>query len=325
MFSDEHVPKYTLRETVDNLGDPFPLTARKCSEVNHYWRCGFMVQHAAISLEKIRAANIGDMKRHFQSSKLAENVFIEDPQNSDELERSKRRQIVTKKYKKDMRSFLSVEQRDFLDYCEGIVRTTAAAILKHKEVEGGLKVVESLLYSPAMNQEIQIPHRDLSPSYSEKAVLCLLALEDETTILLTRGTHSMDFNRRNYFISRYGLSKGDILFFHPLLIHAGDAYHDSNLRLHYYVFLNSTRWQINKTYLLTEEDQEMLRVSEANLVRNLNLMVANHKRLVDRAELNARKRDNIARRKVAMDAGRKAKRLKDNYEHLSSDESVLSL
>jgi len=185
--------------------------------------------------------------------------------------------------------------------------------------------VESLLYSPAMNQEIQIPHRDLSSSYAEKAVLCLLALEDETTILLTRGTHSMDFERRNYFVSRYGLSKGDILFFHPLLIHAGDAYHDSNLRLHYYIFLNSTRWQINKTYLLTEEDQEMLRASEVNLVRNLNLMVANHKRLVDRAELNARRRDNIVRRKVAMDAGRKAKKLKDNDEHLSSDDSVLSL
>jgi len=81
-------------------------------------------------------------------------------------------------------------------------------------------------------------------------------------------------------------------------------------------YLNLTKWQINRTYLLSEKDQELLRASEANLVRNLNLMIANHKRLVYRVEHNARRQDNIAKHKVAMDAGREEARKKKN-ENLS--------
>jgi len=154
---------------------------------------------------------------------------------------------------------LTATQKKFLAYCERTGKATAAAILAYKNVNKKLKVVESLLYSAAMNQEIQIPHRDLEGDYADSAVLCLLALEEETTILLTKGTHEMDYDRRNYFISRYELSKGDILFFHPCLIHAGDAYGNSNLRLHYYVFVKSAEWDINQTYLLDNEDEEMLR------------------------------------------------------------------
>jgi len=70
MFMDEKIPKYTLRETVDNLGEAFPLKSKRSGEINHYWRCGYMVQQGALSLARIEAANIASMKRHFPSQGL---------------------------------------------------------------------------------------------------------------------------------------------------------------------------------------------------------------------------------------------------------------
>jgi ectoine hydroxylase-related dioxygenase (phytanoyl-CoA dioxygenase family) len=143
-------------------------------------------------------------------------------------------------------------------------------------------------------------------------VLCLLALEADTTILLTRKTHVKGFDKQNYAVGRYELSVGDILLFHPLLIHAGDAYHNSNLRLHYYVFRENTNWQINRTYLLNKKQMAMLRASEANLVRYANFMVGNRKRAAEQAEKKSKIQEQRAKRKVAMDAGKEAKRKKDN-------------
>jgi ectoine hydroxylase-related dioxygenase (phytanoyl-CoA dioxygenase family) len=273
-----------------------------------------MVQQGALSLARIESANIASMKQHFRKSGLGSNVFFDNPFDPADLEHNSRQQIVTKEYGKVNRDFLTATQKKFLAYCERTVKATAAAILAYKDVNKKLKVVESLLYSAAMNQEIQVPHRDLEDNYAESAVLCLLALEEETTILLTKGTHEMDYDRRNYFISRYELSKGDILFFHPCLIHAGDAYRNSNLRLHYYVFVKSAEWDINQTYLLDNEDEEMLRSSEANLVMNLNRMISNQRRSKKRAERAAEKRELSARRKANLEFGRAAKRNKNNSE-----------
>jgi hypothetical protein len=286
-----------------------------------------MVKFGAISKTRIAAANIADMKRRFKNSNRKTRVFNENPSDAADYSANSRQQIVTKEYLADHRGFLNVEQRDFLNYCEETVKRLADEVLKFKypEVDKGLKVVESLLYIPSMSQDIQIPHRDLESRYADKAVLCLLALEEETTILLTRETHVQGFSNQHYAVGRYGLSVGDILLFHPLLVHAGDAYHDSNLRLHYYVFRGNTRWRINRTYLLDKKQIEMLRASEANLVRYSNLMISTRKRFEEQAEKKAKTQENRAKRKIAMDAGRTAKRLKDNYEHLSSDESVLSL
>jgi len=111
----------------------------------------------------------------------------------------------------------------------------------------------------------------------------------------------MDYGRRNYIISRSALSKGDILFFHPCLIHAGDAYRNSNLRLHYYVFIKSAEWDINQAYLLDNKDEEMLRSSEANLIMNLNRMISNQRRFKERAERAVEKRELSARRKANLD------------------------
>jgi len=312
----ENIEKLTLRQTVDNLGDSFPLVGKHLESYSRYWNLGYMVKFGAISKARIAAANIADMKRRFQNSKRKTRVFNENPSDAADYSANSRQQIVTKEYHVDQRDFLNVEQREFLNYCEETVKRLADELLKFKypEVDKGLKVVESLLYSPSMNQDIQIPHRDLAPRYADKAVLCLLALEEETTILLTRETHVAGFSNQHYAVGRYGLSVGDILLFHPLLIHAGDAYHDSNLRLHYYVFRGNTRWKINRTYLLDKKHIEMLRASEANLVRYANMMISTRKRWEEEAEKRAKTQENRAKRKIAMDAGKLAKKQKNDVE-----------
>jgi len=176
-----------------------------------------MIKFGAISKARIAAANIADMKRRFKNSYRKTRVFNENPSDVADYSANSRQQIVTKEYQDVQRGFLNIQQRNFFSYCEETVKRLADDILKFKcpEVDNGLKVVESLLYSPSMNQDIQIPHRDLAPRYADKAVLRLLALEEETTILLTRSTHIKGFNDQNYAVARYELSVGDILFFHP--------------------------------------------------------------------------------------------------------------
>ena len=312
----ENVGKLTLRQTVDNIGDPFPLIGERLESYSRYWSHGYMVKFGAISKTRIASANIADMKRRFKNSNRKTRVFNENPSDAADYSANSRQQIVTKEYQIDKRNFLNIEQREFLSYCEETVKRLADEILKFKypEVDKSLKVVESLLYSPSMSQDIQIPHRDLAPRYADKAVLCLLALEEETTILLTRGTHTKGFKDQNYAVGRYELSVGDILFFHPLLIHAGDAYRNSNLRVHYYVFRGNTKWKINRTYLLDKKQMEMLRASEANLIRYANLMASNRKRFAEQAEKKSRTQEQRAKRKVAMDAGKVAKRQRDDAE-----------
>jgi len=56
------------------------------------------------------------------------------------------------------------------------------------------------------------------------------------------------FNKKN-FPRIYQLNVGDILIFHPNLIHAGDRYKLSNMRVHYYVIPKSSKWKLNLTYL----------------------------------------------------------------------------
>jgi len=281
MDSENEVEKHSLRETVRNLLEPFPLQGPAVARIDHYWSRGFMLKAGAVSKAEIAAINVEDMKQRFVGSDQVKIVFNDNPVRAEEEEQpDSRQQIVTKEYEKYNRGFLSVEQRAFLDRCEAIARTTAREILRYKKprLRSELKTVESLLYSKKENQDIQIPHRDLTEGYSELAVLCLLALEDDTTLLMAGGSHLIKPEASNPAICRYGLSAGDMVFFHPLLVHAGDAYHDSNIRVHYYVFHSSTNWKIDRTYHLTEDEEEDLRQTDIK-IRDVNrLMLYNRSR-----------------------------------------------
>jgi hypothetical protein len=156
----EKTGKLTLRQTVDNLGDPFLLQGKHLEGCARYWKHGYMVKFGAISKDRIATADIADMKRRFQNSRRKTRVFNEDPSDAADFSANSRQQIVTKEYYNDQRNFLNEEQREFLNYCEDTVKTLADEVLKLRDPQNeiGLKVVESLLYSPSMNQDIQIPH-----------------------------------------------------------------------------------------------------------------------------------------------------------------------
>jgi len=104
--------------------------------------------------------------------------------------------------------------------------------------------VISLLHSPKGSKEIQLPHRDLDElrdgeGNTIRAVdpaatfLLLVALENNTTLLVYFGSH-LD-NNRVKIPHRILLSRGDVLRFHPRIVHCGDRYLESNTRLHYYI------------------------------------------------------------------------------------------
>jgi len=106
---DEKLPKYTLRETVDNLGEAFPLQSDYISEINHYWRCGYMVQHGALTLARIETANIASTKQYFRKSGLGNYVFFDNPFDPADLEHNSRQQIMTNEYGKLNKDFLNTK------------------------------------------------------------------------------------------------------------------------------------------------------------------------------------------------------------------------
>jgi len=102
----------------------------------------------------------------------------------------------------------------------------------------------TLLHSPAGSADIQLPHRDLDiitddsgkvvrALQPEETFLLLVALQDNTTLLVYFGSHIP--NNRIKVPHRVSLSRGEVLRFHPQLIHSGDRYTVANTRVHYYV------------------------------------------------------------------------------------------
>jgi len=78
----ESVGKLTVCQTVDNIGDPFPLTGKRLESYSRYWSHGYMVKFGAISKARIAAANIADMKRRFKNSNRKTRVFNENPKQA---------------------------------------------------------------------------------------------------------------------------------------------------------------------------------------------------------------------------------------------------
>jgi len=70
------------------------------------------------------------------------------------------------------------------------------------------------------------------------------------------------------YMGRYHIGVGDILFFHPRLIHAGDSYAKSNMLLHYHIMPKSSRWKVYETYLLTEREKVLVSSSLRQRTRN---------------------------------------------------------
>ena len=110
------------------------------------------------------------------------------------------------------------------------------------------------------NSEVQQTlHPDLPKEYASKAVLAFVSLEDNTTLIICSGSHKRpELEHHTRITGRYGLAAGSALFFHPLLVHAGDSYVKSNIRIHYYAFLEGTEWKVNSRYDLENNVAQQL-------------------------------------------------------------------
>ena len=110
------------------------------------------------------------------------------------------------------------------------------------------------------NSEVQQTlHPDLPKEYTSKAVLAFVSLEDNTTLIICSGSHKRpELEHHTRITGRYGLAAGSALFFHPLLVHAGDFYIESNIRIHYYAFLEGTEWQVDSRYDLENSVAQQL-------------------------------------------------------------------
>ena len=109
--------------------------------------------------------------------------------------------------------------------------------------------METVLYSTDNATLRQRAHNDLPRELANQAVLAFVCLEPNTTIIMFRSSHkSIGVIGEDVFPHVYELRVGDVLLFHPLLVHAGDRYSVSNMRLHYYVMNLDCDWVVDTTY-----------------------------------------------------------------------------
>ena len=265
-----------VRDNYQLLGRAYILHASHVSSHWHYRIHGYMCKYGLIPLDRIREGNLSYMKKAFMRSNAKMEVFNLSSVEERTKDDNKRLQIITKdREARDYASF-SADNRALLDFCETAILQEASQLLATTTEE--LEIIESVLMSKAKLTEPQEPHRDLDTVFSESACLALVCLEPNTTILLARKTNIASRVPTRHFISRYGLSVGDVLFFHPRLIHAGDSYTKSNLRLHYYVLPKGCVWNSNTTYFLSPEERAAITFQPAEIVNEQNINKGKRKR-----------------------------------------------
>jgi hypothetical protein len=226
-------------EHVTMLNDPF------MQYKSYYQRHGFMVHLNAIDKNLIAEAKIPDMKKRFEK---AHNLVVFNQKESNEIpvEKAERFQIVTKHYKRVNRAIFSEDQKLLLKTCEAITVNIVKQLID--EVDNFI-TIESVLYSKKGSKERQKPHMDLPVELNATAALAIVCLERNTRFIMLRGSHKgVGEVGKNNFPRVYQLNIGDILIFHPNLIHAGDRYKISNMRIHYYVIPKASKWKLNLTY-----------------------------------------------------------------------------
>ena len=191
--------------------------------------------------------------------------------------RAERRQLMTKILENDRRDEYFDEH-----FCE-FLRRTELLVLQHARnmlpQEHGLVTTETILSSKANSRSIQDPHCDLSDMYAATALLAFVAIHPDTTIIIYPGSHRIHEGlQEDYPPQRYALSVGDILIFHPRLIHCGDRYPDSNIRLHYYIFaVPRLRWR-NITFPVRDGELALMRVTRDRLQKRENRLIGSDNR-----------------------------------------------
>jgi len=238
----------SINEGLQNIQGVTKLEAEGMSFPGFYKRHGFMVHRQAIPMDLIKNANIGEMKSLFSAAE-PDVVFNARPVEEIKPRDAERLQLVTKKYTVIKRDIFTEAQKLLLKTCE---RTVVEKVKKLLSNIKKFKTIESVLYSRPNSHERQKLHADLSDELADHAALALIALEPNTTFVMCKNSHqeAASLQRLNMkcLPQVYELNVGDILIFHPNLIHGGDKYIQDNLRLHYYVIDKLEHYELDTSF-----------------------------------------------------------------------------
>lgn len=94
-------------------------------------------------------------------------------------------------------------------------------------------------------------------------LLCLIAIEDETRLVVWPGSHKVVRGRGRTLLplepKMLTLSAGDALVFRADLVHAGAEYTTENLRIHCYIDSETVHRNPNRTWIIQTHADELVR------------------------------------------------------------------
>ena len=115
----------------------------------------------------------------------------------------------------------------------------------------------------------QMAHTDYIPdeellccSAEDRPLLCVLALEDKTKLVVWPGSHKVISGRGRTIPpiqpKVLELNAGDTLVFRADLVHAGAEYTTENTRLHCYIDSKSVIRRLNRTYIIQKHADSLI-------------------------------------------------------------------
>ena len=313
-----------LQRSVDDLGPPVLLDGRSYNLPCNLKRFGFMVIPNFIDVEMIRAADMSTMKKNFLQNPKLRYVFNDKTRPKESSGTGQRLQIITRTQEAEDPTALttfSQEQRLLLSRCQELVKLKAQELLNTTQA---IELVESILLSKSKSRVRQELHPDLDQGYVSKAVLAFISFEDHTTLIICPRSHNQtDVAQHDRETSRYGLAAGSALFFHPLLVHAGDSYLKSNIRLHYYAFIKGTKWKPDSRYELESNVAQRLtrdpEVLSKTSKKKVKLREASEERMALKRQRSVTGENNLRK---GWDQRYVAKRIINEEYHEIAEESI---
>jgi len=224
----------SIRSNLNDLEGTNYITNPRSNTMSYFQRNGFCVFRNFLCPQHVHQNTVNKMKEDFEGSTF-NIVFNDRPVRANtNRDTAERLQFLTKTFDRNHRGAFNNDAEALLEYAEYQTRKAAT---KFFAANSEIQTVETVLYSRANSNTIQNPHTDLSEEYVGDSMLAFVIIHPDTTLIIYPGSHNVtDSNRIRYRPQRFGFEIGDIVLFHPLLIHCGDYYAETNLRLHYYLF-----------------------------------------------------------------------------------------
>ena len=234
-----------LRRNLYNLHETHKITNPRSETRSFFEYNGYCLFRNRIQMTETNKEIVQSMKNQFENENYS-IVFNEGTVSERANHRTAERlQIITDSWGHARRGVFDYRTRNFLRHVKDRTKECGRLLLTSNH---DILTTETVLYSRSRSRTIQDPHRDLDTNYVGNSLLAFSIIHPDTTLIIYPGSHLLDkpshANRVDHVPRRYGFEVGDILIFHPRLIHCGDAYVNSNIRIHYYLFaLPLFQWQ----------------------------------------------------------------------------------